>query len=80
MKVMLAGAAVAVFMTAFGGVASASICSNQCNQDYSTCNSLNGGAAQQVCMPKWMQCKKACNAPAPAPPTKISTVKVKPKP
>ena len=64
MKVMLAGAAVAAFTMAFGGAASATICTNQCNHSYSICNTMNGGNAQQICMPKWMQCKKACTAPA----------------
>ncbi len=62
MKVMLAGAAVAAFTMAFGSAASATICTNQCDHSYSICNTMNGGNAQQICMPKWMQCKKACTA------------------
>jgi hypothetical protein len=78
MKVLLAGAAVAAFMTAFGGAASATmICTNDCNHAYNVCNAMNGGSAQQVCMPKWMQCKKSCSAPAK--PTPISTAPTKPR-
>jgi hypothetical protein len=64
MKVLLAGAAVAAFSIAFGGAASATICTNTCAHEYTVCNNSNGGNAQQICMPKWMQCKKACAAPA----------------
>jgi hypothetical protein len=77
MKQLLAGAAAAALMLGFAGVASATICTNDCNRTYSICNSLNGGNAQQICMPKWMQCKKACDAPAKAP-TKVSNVTPKP--
>ncbi len=66
MKWMLAGA-VAALSVSLAGAASATVCTSSCNHDYSVCNSLNGGNAQQMCMPKWMQCKKACNAPAVTP-------------
>jgi hypothetical protein len=79
MKWMLAGAAVAAFMTAFGSTASASVCSTDCDHSYGVCNGLNGGNAQQICMPKWMQCKKSCAAPAGRTPTKVSNITPKPK-
>ncbi len=64
MKVLLAGAAVAAFSIAFGAAASATICTNACDHQYTICNNTNGGNAQPICMPKWMQCKKACATPA----------------
>jgi len=76
MKRLLAGAAL-VLSVSSAGAASATVCSNDCNHSYSVCNSLNGGNAQPICMPKWMQCKKACEAPAKAP-TRVSNVTPKP--
>ncbi len=79
MKWLVSGAAVAVLASAWAGGASATVCSNACNHDYSVCNALHGDSAQPICMPKWMQCKKACIAPAKAPPTKVSNVTIAPK-
>jgi hypothetical protein len=78
MKWMLAGAAVAALSMMLGGTASASICSNSCDHNYSVCNQVNGGNAQPVCMPKWMQCKKSCMAP-PRAATKVVNVTPAPK-
>ena len=79
MKRMLAGAAFAVFTVAFGGAAMANIiCSSDCDRTFNQCNVANGANGQQACMPGWMQCKKACSAPA-KPPTKVSNVTPKPK-
>lgn len=79
MKWMLAGAAVAAFTIAFGGAASASMCSNDCDHNYGVCNGLNGGNAQQICMPKWMQCKRSCSAAAKPAAMKVSNTTPKPK-
>ena len=76
MKWMLAGAAVAAFTMALGGSASATICTNDCDHSYGICNTQNGGNAQQICMPKWMQCKKVCAQPTKTTPAKTM---VKPK-
>ncbi len=59
--------------------ASASTCSADCNTTYSACNSANGANGQSVCMPKWMQCKKACSGPVAAK-TPAKTTPVKPVP
>jgi opacity protein-like surface antigen len=67
MKCMLLGAALAVLAMTAAGPASATMCTNSCDHNYSICNAENGGNGQQTCMPKWMQCKKACEAPAKAP-------------
>ena len=77
MKTMLFGA-VAILTVSLAGAASATICTNTCDHDYSVCNGLNGGNAQQMCMPKWFQCKKSCTAPAKAP-VKVSNVTPKPR-
>jgi hypothetical protein len=79
MKWLVAGVAAATLSFAFVGAASASICGSECDHSYSVCNGLNGGNAQQICMPKWMQCKKSCTAPAKSV-TKVSNVTPKPKP
>jgi hypothetical protein len=79
MKWMLAGAALAVSMSAFGGAAmAASMCANDCNRTFNQCNLANGANGQQACMPSWMQCKKACNGPTRTP-TKVSNITPKPK-
>lgn len=67
MKSTLLGAAFAALAMTTAAPASATMCSNSCDHNYSICNAQNGGNAQQICMPKWMQCKKACEAPAKAP-------------
>ncbi len=78
MKWMLAGAVLAVSMSAFGGAATAaSMCASDCNRTFNQCNLSNGANGQQVCMPGWMQCKKACNGTAA--PTRVSNVTPKPK-
>jgi hypothetical protein len=78
MKELIAGAAVAVLTLAFATTAGATICTNECDHTYNQCSAVNGANAQPACMPGWMQCKKACNAPA-KPITKVSNVTVKPK-
>ena len=76
MKGMLAGA-LAVLTISFAGAASATVCTTSCDHDYGVCNTVNGGSAQQICMPKWFQCKKSCSAPAKAP-VRVSNVTPKP--
>ena len=79
MKWMLAGAALAVSMGAFGGVASATtMCATDCNRAFNQCNVANGANGQQACMPTWMQCKRSCLAPARTP-TKVANITPKPK-
>ena len=78
MKVLLAGAAVAAFTIAFGGAASATVCTNSCDKTYTQCSAANGANAQPACMPGWMQCKKSCNAPT-ATPVRSITPLPKPK-
>lgn len=75
MKWVLGVSAAALISLAGGGAANASVCSNSCDHNYSVCNALNGGNAQQMCMPKWFQCKKSCTATPPArTPTRVSNV------
>jgi hypothetical protein len=79
MKWMLAGAALAVSMSAFGGAAMASsMCASDCNRTFNQCNNVNGANGQQVCMPSWMQCKKACSGTLRTT-TKVSNITPKPK-
>jgi hypothetical protein len=77
MRWIIAGAAAAGLMIGFASAADATMCTNDCNHSYSVCNTQNGGNAQRICMPKWMQCKKTCDAPAKAP-IKVSNVAPKP--
>ena len=78
MRWMLTAAAAAAFTMSLGGVAAASVCGSACDHNYGLCNGLNGANAQSVCMPKWMQCKKACTAPVKAP-TKVVNITPTPK-
>jgi hypothetical protein len=77
MKQLLLGFVCATFIGA--AAASASVCTTSCNHDYSVCNTLNGGSAQGVCMPKWMQCKKTCLGGPAKTPTKVSNMTPAPK-
>jgi len=72
MKWMLAGITCATLSLTSITKANASVCSAQCDHNYGTCNSVNGANGQQVCMPKWMQCKKICASPPK--PAKVATV------
>ena len=78
MRFLLIGAAVAALTISYGSAQASTVCSSSCDHEYSTCNTLNGGSAQQLCMPKWMQCKKACTAPVKAP-TRVSNISTAPK-
>ena len=69
----------ALFATA--APASAGVCTSDCTAAYTACSSANGANGQQVCQPKWMQCRKACAgpvAPAKTTPVKLTTTPAKP--
>lgn len=78
MKWMLAGIALATLSMTSLTTARATVCSDQCNRNYGACNNLNGANGQQLCMPRWMQCKKTCAAPPK--PTKVLNVSRTPRP
>lgn len=63
MRWFVAGAAAAALTVSVAVSAHATVCTSACDHNYSVCNQINGASAQQTCMPKWFQCKKACQAP-----------------
>ncbi len=56
--------------------ASASQCTQACDKSYQDCSATSGN--NQVCLPKWGQCKKACSGPAPVA-AKTSSPALKPQ-